>query len=74
MLAENYEQIEAVIMNISLFVLFLLMGYAVHDVLSKNDVPKIGRFVAYAVLFLGAAGFLAKGVIQLFYTSAGVSG
>lgn len=74
MLAENYEQIEAVIMNISLFVLFALMGYAVHDVLSKNDVPKIGRFVAYTVLFLGAAGFLAKGIIQLFFTSAGVTG
>lgn len=74
MLAENYEQIEAVIMNISLVVLFALMGYAVHDVLSKNDVPKIGRFVAYTVLFLGAAGFLAKGIIQLFFTSAGVTG
>lgn len=72
MLSENYEQIEAIVLNIALFGLFALMGYAVHDVLKKNDVPMIGRAVAYLVLFLGAAGFLAKGIIQLFWTSSGV--
>lgn len=74
MLAEHYEQIEAIVLNVSLLALFLLMGYAIHDVLSKNNVPKIGRYVAYTVLFLGAAGFLAKGIIQIFFTSTGVSG
>lgn len=69
MLAEYYEQIEAMVLNISLAALFLLMGYAVHDVLKKNDVPKVGRFVVYLVLFLGAAGFLMKGIIQLIITS-----
>ncbi len=72
MLAENYELIEAIMLNVGLAVLFVLMGYAVHDVLSKNNVPKIGRFVAYGVLFLGAAGFIAKGIIQIFWQTNGV--
>lgn len=72
MLAENYEQIEALMLNLGLVGLFILMGYAVHDVLSKNQVPMIGRVVAYGVLFLGAAGFLAKGLIQFFWQSNGV--
>lgn len=72
MLSENYEQIEAIVLNFSLTALFLLMGYAVHDVLKKNDVPLAGRMVAYLVLFLGAAGFLAKGIIQIFWESSGL--
>ncbi len=72
MLSEYYEQIEAVVMNLVLVALFLLMGFAIHDVLSKNNVPLAGRMVAYLVLFLGAAGFLAKGLIQIFWQSSGV--
>jgi len=70
---ESYQQIEAVVLNISLVILFGLMGMAVHDVLKKNNVPTIGRVVAYGVLGLGAFGFLAKGLIQIFYFSTGVS-
>jgi hypothetical protein len=72
MLSEYYEQIEAIVLNLSLTALFLLMAYAVHDVLKKNDVPIAGRVVVYLVLFLGAAGFLAKGFIQVFWQSSGV--
>ena len=72
MLSEYYEQIEAVVMSLVLVALFLLMGFAIHDVLSKNNVPLAGRMVAYLVLFLGAAGFLAKGLIQIFWQSSGV--
>ena len=72
MLSEYYEQIEAIALNVSLAGLFLLMTYAVHDVLKKNDVPPIGRAVVYLVLFLGAAGFIAKGIIQLIWESNGV--
>lgn len=72
MLAENYELIESIMLDVALVVLFCLMGYAIHDVLKKNDVPKIGRFVAYGVLLLGAAGFLAKGIIQFIWQSNGV--
>lgn len=72
MLVDNYEQIEAIVLNIGLLGLFLLMGYAIHDVLSKNNVPLLGRVVAYGVMFLGSVGFLAKGIIQVFFTSSGV--
>ncbi|MCW8108672.1 DUF2788 domain-containing protein [Alteromonas ponticola] len=72
MIAENYETIETVVLYVTLFGLFALMSYAVHDVLKKNDVPLIGRIVAYGVLGLGALGFVAKGVIELFWLSTGV--
>ncbi|MBE1288351.1 DUF2788 domain-containing protein [Alteromonas sp. LMIT006] len=73
MLAEHFELIESVMMNLGLLILFLLMGFAVHDVLKKNDVPFIGRAVAYGVLGLGALGFVAKGLIQIFWVSSGVN-
>jgi len=73
MLAQHYELIESIALNIGLFILFVLMGYAIHDVLSNNDVPKYGRFVAYGVLLLGAMGFVAKGLIQLFWQASGVN-
>lgn len=72
MLADNFEQIEAIMLNLGLLCLFLLMGFAVHDVLKKNDVPMIGRVVAYGVLGLGAMGFVAKGIIQMFWQGSGV--
>ncbi len=72
MLSENFEQIESIVLNLTLVVLFGLMFFAVHDVLKRNSVPAIGRFVAYLVLFLGAAGFLAKGIIQIFWHSQGL--
>ena len=72
MLAENYEKIEALVMNLSLVVLFIVMGMAVHDVLKKNDVPKVGRYVTYLVLGLGCLGFIAKGIIQFFWENQGL--
>jgi hypothetical protein len=69
---ETFQYVENIVLNITLVLLFLLMGYAVHDVMKKNDVPKIGRYVAYGVLGLGALGFVVKGVIQLVYISSGV--
>ena len=72
MLSEHYELIEGIVLNLALFGLFALMGLAIHDVLKKNDVPLAGRMVAYLVLFLGAAGFLAKGIIQVFWQSSGM--
>lgn len=72
MLSDNYEQIEAIFLNLALVSLFLLMTYAVHDVLKKNDVPAIGKSVVYLVLFLGAAGFIFKGIVQLVWQSNGV--
>ena len=72
MTPEDYQHIESIVLNVCLVGLFVLLGLAIHDVLKKNDVPLIGRIVAYGVLGLGAAGFVAKGVIQLFYGASGV--
>lgn len=72
MLAENYELIETIMLYGGLICLFALMGYAVHDVLKSNDVPLIGKVVAYGVLGLGALGFAAKGIIELIWLSSGV--
>lgn len=64
MLSEYFEQIEGLLTNLAIAVLFLLIGLAIQDVLKKGDVPKFGRIAVWIVLFLGMAGFLAKGVIQ----------
>ena len=72
MLAENYELIETIMLYGGLVCLFVLMGYAVHDVLEKNDVPLIGRVVTYGVLGMGALGFVAKGIIEIVWLSSGV--
>lgn len=69
---ETFKTVESIALNITLVVLFALMFFAVHDVLTKNDVPKIGRFVVYGVLGLGALGFVMKGIIELFLMAQGV--
>jgi hypothetical protein len=72
MTPENYQQIESIVLYVSLIGLFILLALAIHDVLTKNDVPLVGRFVAYGVLGLGAAGFVTKGIIQLIYGASGI--
>ncbi|MFC3120463.1 DUF2788 domain-containing protein [Agaribacter flavus] len=69
---EKYQQIESIALNFGLVGLFALMFFAVHDIMKKNDVPMLGRCVAYGVLGLGALGFVAKGIIQIFWMSSGV--
>jgi hypothetical protein len=72
MSSETFQQVESILLDVTLASLFILMGYAIHDVMKKNDVPRIGRFVAYGVLGLGGLGFVAKGLIQLFYIGSGI--
>lgn len=69
---EQYQHIESIVLNVTIVGLFILMAFVVHDVMKKNQVPLTGRIVAYGVLGLGALGFVAKGIIQIFYMSAGV--
>lgn len=66
MLSEHFELIESLMTNFAIAALFLLIGLAIQDVLKKGDVPKIGRYFVWLVLFLGMAGFIAKGIIQFF--------
>ena len=72
MLAQYMEQIEAIGLNLSLALLFLLIGLSINDVLKKGNVPKFGRYVVWLVLSLGCAGFIIKGIIQLSWESSGL--
>ncbi|WP_137167178.1 DUF2788 domain-containing protein [Salinimonas lutimaris] len=72
MTASSYELFESISIYVGLGGLFILMGLAVHDVLKKNDVPLIGKIVVYGVLGAGALGFLAKGLIEVFWLGSGV--
>ena len=69
MLSEHFELIETLGTNFALAILFLLIGLAIQDVLKKGNVPKFGRWFVWLVLFLGCAGFIAKGIIQVFWES-----
>ncbi|MGX5913856.1 DUF2788 domain-containing protein [Aliidiomarina sp. Khilg15.8] len=69
MLSEHFEQIEALLTNFAIAILFLLIGLAIQDVLKRGNVPRYGRLAVWLVLFLGMAGFIAKGIIQFFIES-----
>jgi len=47
MLAENLELIETVGLNLFFAFIFIFIGLSIHDVMAKNDVPKMGRIVVY---------------------------
>lgn len=64
MFADNIEQLESLMTNFAFAILFLLIGLAIQDVLKKGNVPTFGRVFVWLVLFLGMAGFIAKGIIQ----------
>jgi len=72
MLAEHFEVIEAIGLNLFFAFIFIFIGLSIHDVMKKNDVPKTGQYVVYFVLFLGCAGFIAKGIIQMVWESQGI--
>lgn len=65
MLSEHFELIETIGTDIALAILFLLIGLAIRDVLKKGNVPRYGQWFVWLVLFLGCAGFLLKGIIQV---------
>jgi len=72
MLAENFVLLEAIGLNLFFAFIFIFIGLSINDVMKKNDVPKTGRYIIYLVLFLGCAGFIAKGIIQFFWESQGL--
>ena len=72
MLAEYYELIEVIGLNLFFAFIFIFIGLSIHDIMKKNDVPKMGQFVVYFVLSLGCLGFIVKGVIQFIWESQGV--
>ncbi len=72
MLAEHLELIETIGLYLLFLFLFGFIGLSIHDVMNKNNVPKLGRYIVYFVLFLGCLGFIAKRIIQFFWESQGV--
>jgi len=72
MFAEHLELIETIALNLAFLFIFGFIGLTIHDVMKNNDVPKKGQYVVYFVLFLGCAGFIAKGLIQFIWESQGV--
>lgn len=72
MITKNFELVEAIGLDLFYAFIFIFIGLTIHDVMKKNDVPKMGKLVVYFVLFLGCAGFIAKGIIQFIWESQGV--
>jgi uncharacterized membrane protein len=72
MLAEHFELIEAIGLNLFFIFIFGFIGLSIHDVMNKNNVTKLGKIIVYFVLCFGCAGFIAKGVIQFIWESQGV--
>ncbi|MGL4268851.1 MAG: DUF2788 domain-containing protein [Plesiomonas sp.] len=72
MLYEHMETIEAIGLDLFFIVLFFFIGMAIQDVLKRGNVPPFGRRIVWLVLFLGCAGFVAKGLIQLYWEGAGI--
>jgi hypothetical protein len=72
MLAEYFDLIESVGLDLFFAFIFIFIGLTVKDVMKTNKVPPIGQAVIYLVLLLGCVGFVAKSIIQLYFESQGV--
>ncbi len=67
MLSKMINEFETLGLYFALAGIFFFIGMAIQDVLKKGDVPKFGRVIVWVVLCLGCLGFIAKGVIQVFW-------
>ncbi|GAD78255.1 DUF2788 domain-containing protein [Vibrio ezurae] len=72
MLYDYINQIESIGLDLLFAAVFLLIGLAIKDVLKQGNVPPFGRRIVWLVLFLGCAGFVTKGVIQLSWEGSGL--
>jgi len=72
MLAEYFDLIESVGLDLFFAFIFIFIGLTVKDVMKTNNVPPIGQAAIYLVLLLGCVGFVAKSIIQLYFESQGV--
>lgn len=71
-LAQYMQQIETIGLNFFFAAIFFFIGMAIHDVLKQGKVPKFGQYIVWLVLFLGCAGFIAKGIIQVTWETSGI--
>lgn len=72
MLSQHFELIEKIGLDFLFAAIFFFIGMAIRDVLNQGNVPPFGRRIVWLVLFLGCAGFLIKGAIQLYWRSSGL--
>lgn len=72
MLYEHFELLEKIGLDLLFAGIFFFIGMAIKDVLNEGNVPPFGRKIVWLVLFLGCAGFITKGVIQLFWEGVGI--
>ncbi len=72
MLAEYFDLIESIGLDLFFAFIFVFIGLTVRDVMKTNNVPPIGQAVIYLVLLLGCVGFVAKSIIQYVFETQGV--
>lgn len=65
MLYDYMDMLESIGLDLLFAAIFFFIGMAIKDVLKQGNVPVFGRRIVWLVLFLGCAGFIAKGIIQL---------
>ena len=72
MLYDYINMLESIGLDLLFAAIFFFIGMAIKDVLKQGNVPPFGRRIVWLVLFLGCAGFIAKGLIQLCVEGAGL--
>ena len=72
MLYEYMDLLESIGLALLFASIFFFIGMAIKDVLKQGNVPPFGRKVVWMVLFLGCAGFITKGLIQISWEGAGL--
>ncbi|KII76850.1 DUF2788 domain-containing protein [Vibrio renipiscarius] len=72
MLYDYMNMLESIGLDLLFAALFFLIGMAIKDVLNAGNVPPFGRRIVWLVLFLGCAGFILKGLIQLSWEGTGL--
>ncbi len=72
MLYDYIDILDSIGLDLLFAAIFFLIGMAIQDVLKRGNVPVFGRRIVWLVLFLGCAGFVAKGIIQLTWEGSGL--
>ncbi|ELX7526896.1 DUF2788 domain-containing protein [Vibrio parahaemolyticus] len=72
MLYDYMDMLESIGLDLLFAAIFFFIGMAIKDVLKQGNVPVFGRRIVWLVLFLGSAGFIAKGIIQLTWEGSGL--
>ena len=72
MLYDYMDMLESIGLDLLFAAIFFFIRMAIKDVLNQGNVPAFGRRIVWLVLFLGCAGFITKGLIQLSWEGAGI--